>query len=68
MQVSDPGDAACVLADQARPHLGAEGFSDEGIDELAFAFVADNLGEGVARFLSWARAQGPFGLDPEVGF
>jgi hypothetical protein len=68
MQVSDPGDAARVLADQTRPHLGAEGFSDERIDELAFAFVADNLGEGVAQFLSWARAQGPLGLDPEVGF
>jgi hypothetical protein len=40
----------------------------ERIDELAFVFVADNLGEGVAQFLSWARAQGPLGLDPEVGF
>jgi len=53
---------------RARPLLGAEGFSDERIDELASAFVDDRVGEGAAQFVNWARALGPFGLDPEEGF
>lgn len=63
MQRSDPDDAR-RLADAAHPLLGAEGFNDE----LANAFVTDKVGEGEAQFLSWARAEGAFGLDPEVGF
>jgi hypothetical protein len=66
MQSSD--DLAGQLADRTRPILGAEGFSDERIDELASAFVADHIGEGEEQFVNWARAEGPFGIDPEEGF
>jgi hypothetical protein len=59
---------ALRLAEQARPTLGAEGFSDQRIDELAFAFVNDHVGEGEAQFVNWALAEGPIGLDPEEGF
>jgi hypothetical protein len=55
------------LAEEARPTLGAEGFSDERIDELAFAFVNDMIGEGEMQFVNWAMAEGPIGLDPEAG-
>jgi hypothetical protein len=79
MQSSDPNDItrqgrgtpaarARALADQARPLLGSEGFSDERIDELADAFVTDRVGEGSEQFISWAIAEGPIGLDPEEGF
>lgn len=68
MQSADPDDVARRLAEEARPQLGAEGFSDERIDELAFAFVNDHIGEGGAQFVTWAMAEGPFGLDPEAGF
>jgi hypothetical protein len=68
MQSVDPDDLARRIADEARPILGAEGFSNERIDELAFAFVADHIGKGEAQFVNWARAEGPFGIDPEQGF
>jgi hypothetical protein len=68
MQSSDPDERARSLADEARPLLGANGFSDERIDELASAFVYDHVGEGAAQFVNWALAQGPIGLDPEEGF
>jgi hypothetical protein len=61
-------DAARQLADRTRPVLGAEGFSNERIDELAFAFVDDHVGEGEEQFVNWARAEGPFAIDPEEGF
>jgi hypothetical protein len=67
MQDSGPDDAARRLADDARPVLGAEGFSDERIDELAYAFVNDRLGNDSAEFVNWAIAEGPIGLDPEEG-
>ena len=62
-----PDDRARELADHTRPILGAEGFSDERIDELAHAFVDDHIGEGEEQFVNWARAEGPFGIDPEEG-
>ena len=68
MQRSDPDEVARQLADEARPLLGAEGFSDERIDELASAFVTHHVGEGGPQFVNWALAEGPFGLDPEEGF
>jgi hypothetical protein len=68
MQSSGPDAAARQLAEEARPVLGAQGFSDERIDELASAFVNDHVGEGTAQFVNWALAEGPFGLDPEEGF
>jgi hypothetical protein len=68
MQSSGPDDVARRLAEEARPVLGAEGFSDERIDELAFAFVNDQIGEGAAQFVNWALAEGPIGLDPEEGY
>jgi hypothetical protein len=61
---ADPSQA---LADAARPLLGSEGFSDERIDELADAFVTSRIGETTEQFVNWALAQGPIGLDPEVG-
>jgi hypothetical protein len=68
MQRSDPDDVARLLAEEARPLLGAEGFSDERIDELASAFVTHHVGEGRTQFVNWALAEGPFGLNPEEGF
>jgi hypothetical protein len=68
MRSSDQDERARLLADEARPLLGADGFSDERIDELASAFVNDHIGEDMAQFVNWARAEGPFGLDPEEGF
>jgi hypothetical protein len=67
MPSSGRDDVARQLADSARPILGSEGFSDERIDELAFAFVYDMIGEGETQFVNWAMAEGPIGLDPEVG-
>jgi hypothetical protein len=64
MHSSDPDERARLLADEARP-LGADGFSDERIDELAFAFVNDHVGQGPAQFVIWARAEGPT-KDPSV--
>jgi hypothetical protein len=68
MQSSDPDGVAHRLADDARPVLGAEGFSDERIEELAYAFVNDRVGGDSEQFVDWALAQGPSGLDPEEGF
>jgi hypothetical protein len=68
MGTSHQDDAARRLADEARPVLGVRGFSDERIDELAYAFVNDHVGKGEEQFVSWALAEGPVGLDPEEGF
>ena len=51
-------ESARLLANQARPELGAEGFSDQRIDELASEFIAQDIGEGLEEFLRWARAEG----------
>ena len=51
-------DSARLLANQVRPELGAAGFSDQRIDELADEFIADNVGQGTGEFLAWARLQG----------
>jgi hypothetical protein len=67
MPSSGRDEIARRLADEARPTLGAEGFSDERIDELAFAFVNDHIGKGETQFVNWAMAEGPIGLDPEAG-
>ncbi|HZD01760.1 MAG TPA: hypothetical protein VFA46_16670 [Actinomycetes bacterium] len=58
-------ESARLLANQARPVLGAEGFSDERIDELASAFIAKDLGESVEQFLRWARLEGPAGPETD---
>ena len=68
MQGAVPDDVARRLAEDARPILGAEGFSDERIDELAYAFVNDHIGEDKDQFVNWALTEGPSGLDPEEGF
>ena len=67
MEDAAQGAVARQLAEDARPILGAEGFSDERIDELAYAFVNDRVGDDSAQFVNWALTQGPFGLDPEEG-
>ena len=51
-------ESARLLANQARSELGAEGFSDQRIDELASEFIASDIGEGFEEFLRWARAEG----------
>ena len=52
-------ESARLLANQARPELGAVGYSDQRIDELADEFIADNIGQGLEQFLTWARLEGP---------
>jgi hypothetical protein len=51
-------ESARLLANQARAELGAEGFSDQRIDELASEFIARDIGEGLEEFLRWANAEG----------
>ena len=51
-------ESARLLANQARAELGAAGFSDQRIDELASEFIARDIGEGLEEFLRWARAEG----------
>jgi hypothetical protein len=58
-------ESARLLANQARPVLGREGFGDERIDELASAFIAKDVGESLDEFLRWARAEGPAGPDTD---
>lgn len=58
-------ESARLLANDARPILGAEGFGDQRIDELADAFIGKDLGEGLDEFLRWARLQGPAGPDAD---
>src|SRR3954468_5551359 len=53
-------ESARLLANEVRPVLGAEGFSDLRIDELADAFIARNIGQGTDEFLRWAREEGQF--------
>jgi hypothetical protein len=52
-------ESARLLANEARPELGAEGYDDLRIDELADAFIARNIGQGLDEFLRWARIEGP---------
>ena len=52
-------ESAHLLANDARQELGAAGFSDQRIDELADEFIANNVGQGTGEFLRWARRQGP---------
>jgi hypothetical protein len=65
---NNEGGGSRALADEVRPQLGSEGFSDERIDELADAFVTSRIGETTEQFVNWALVQGPIGLDPEEGF
>jgi hypothetical protein len=52
-------ESARLLANEARDELGAAGYSDTRIDELADAFIADNVGQGIEEFVRWASLQGP---------
>jgi hypothetical protein len=63
--VASEVESARLLANQARPILDAEGFSDERIDELASAFIAKDLGETVEGFIVWARREGQVGPGPD---
>lgn len=58
-------ESARLLANEARPTLGAEGFSDERIDELASAFIAKDIGESVEEFVAWSRLEGQAGPAPD---
>jgi hypothetical protein len=59
-------ESARLLANQARPALAAEGFSDERIDELASAFVAKDIGTSLEEFVSWSRLEGRAGPHPDA--
>lgn len=63
--VASEVESARLLANQARPVLGAEGFSDERVDELASAFIAKNIGESVEEFVAWSRMEGQAGPAPD---
>jgi len=56
-------ESARLLANEVRPVLGAEGFDDHRIDDLASAFIARDVGEGAEEFVRWARTQGQVGPD-----
>ena len=58
-------ESARLLANETRPVLGAEGYADQRIDELADAFIAHDIGEGTEEFLRWARLQGPIAQGEE---
>jgi hypothetical protein len=47
------------LADEARPFLQAEGFSNRRIDQLARTFVERGTGED-EEFTAWALAEGRY--------
>jgi hypothetical protein len=64
--IADEIDSAHQLAQEARPFLDAEGYSNQRIDELALAFVANDLGRGHGEFITWALAQGRLGPSPSV--
>ena len=59
VDVADLGadERAQRLAEEARPFLAAEGFSNQRIDQLAHAFVARGLG-GDDDFTAWAMSEG----------
>jgi hypothetical protein len=51
-------ESARLLANQASERLTGEGFPEDRIRQLADEFVARDLGEDVAEFITWARDQG----------
>jgi hypothetical protein len=64
--IADEIESAHLLAQEARPYLEAEGFTNQRIDELALAFLANDLGRTRAEFIPWALEQGRLGPDPSV--
>jgi len=65
-ETADPGhpqpeaaevESARLLANQARPILGPEGFGDDELRTLADEYVALDRGEDLDRFVDWARAR-----------
>jgi hypothetical protein len=64
--ISEEIERAHLLADDTRPLLEPEGYSNQRIDELALAFVANRVGHTVEEFRAWALAQGRLGRDPSV--
>jgi len=64
--VTEEIEGAHLLVQQARPFLEAEGYTSQRIDELAWAFVAKNVGRNTEEFIDWALAQGRLGRDPIV--
>jgi hypothetical protein len=67
MEDAAHGAVARQLAEDARPILGAEGFSDERIDELAYAFVNDRVGDDSAQFVNWGAHPGTLRPGPRGG-
>jgi hypothetical protein len=58
-ELPDEVESFRLLANEAREELGAAGYSDQRIDELADTFIADNVGQGAGEFVRWASLQGP---------
>jgi hypothetical protein len=52
-------ESARLLANDAKPHLEPEGFSEERIRELADEYVALDLGADPRAFVEWAMGRGP---------
>jgi hypothetical protein len=59
-------ESAHQLAQEARPFLEADGYTNQRIDELAMAFAAREVGWSTEEFIDWALAQGRLGRDPIV--
>jgi hypothetical protein len=64
--ISEEIESAHLLAQESRPFLEEEGYSNQRIDELALAFVANHVGQSREEFITWALAQGRLGRDPNV--
>jgi hypothetical protein len=67
MRNADPDAVARRLADDARPVLGAGGYSDERIDELAYASVNDHIGEGEEQSITGHWRKDPSASTPKQG-
>jgi Domain of unknown function (DUF6458) len=65
-RIGEEIERAHVLAHEARSMLAAEGYSNQRIDELALAFIANDVGWGREEFIGWALTQGHAGRDPSV--
>src|SRR5574341_165446 len=64
--ISEEIERAHLLAQETRPFLEAQGYTSQRIDELALAFVANDVGQSKEAFIDWALAQGRLGRDPNV--
>lgn len=50
-------ESARLLANDAKEQLMRDGLSERDVRRLADEYIANDLGEGVAEFVAWARAR-----------